>query len=434
MIRSFVQGKFDQVFFRESHSYPRRTLAELVWLASERCILAHLEGVPAERQARVRFEDLVRDPEPEMRRVCAFLGVDFHPAMLDPYEAGGRRMTDGVHALSKMLGDVKFHEHKGIDAEVADSWRGELGEDFLGEPTWRTAEALGYPRPSPPNRPGRSPVVPLVAEGEAGPGRPLFLVHPSGGEVFCYLDLARELAADRPVYGLAASPLPAAGASGGSPTVEERARVFVEAILTVQPEGPYAVGGWSLGGILAWEVAQQLTRRGKIVELLALLDGHAPDPGPPRLDSAEILATLAADLVGDSGKPLGFTAESLRALAEPERFGVVFAAAREAGALPAGLAEEQARALLSASEAEVAAVRVYRPEPYAGRVLLARAFRRDGREESLGWSALAESGLEIVRFAATHSGLLAEPAVADLAALLRARLGSPVLTRPSAWP
>jgi thioesterase domain-containing protein len=72
--------------------------------------------------------------------------------------------------------------------------------------------------------------------------------------------------------------------------------------------------------------------------------------------------------------------------------------------------------------AEVAAVRAYRPEPYTGRVLLVRAARRDGRGDSLGWSAFIPSGLEIVHFAATHSGLLAEPAVVDLAGLLRERL------------
>jgi thioesterase domain-containing protein len=421
MIRSFVQGKFDQLFFREPHSYSRRTLAELVWLASERRILEHLAAIPAERQVRVCFEDLVRNPEPEMRRICDFLGLDFHPAMLDPYEAGGRRMTDGVHALSKMLGDVKFHEHQAIDPVVADSWRAGLAEDFLGEATWRTAEALGYARlspPAPPARPVRSPVVLLVADGAAGPGRPLFLVHPSGGEVFCYRDLARELAAARPVYGLAAPPLPA---SGELPTLEERARVFVEALREVQPHGPYALGGWSLGGVIAWEVAQQLRRRGETVDLLALLDSHAPDPGTPQLDRTEILAALAADLVGSSGQPLGITAEALRAHPEEERFGLVFAAAREAGALPEGLGEAQARALLRASEAEVAAVRAYRPEPYTGRVLLVRAARRDGRSDSLGWSAFTPSGLEIVHFAATHSGLLAEPAVVDLARLLRER-------------
>src|SRR6185369_10266291 len=131
-------------FFRPPHSYPRRTLAELIWLASQRHIVAHLAGVAAERQLTLRFEDLVREPEAEMRRVSRFLGLDFDPAMLEPYAAGGRRMTDGVHALSKMLGDVKFHQHKAIDPEVAERWR-ESSEDLaLGDETVALAASFGY--------------------------------------------------------------------------------------------------------------------------------------------------------------------------------------------------------------------------------------------------------------------------------------------------
>jgi amino acid adenylation domain-containing protein len=428
MIRSFVQARLDQVFFRIPHDYPRRTLAELIWLASQRHIRAHLSGVAAARQLTVRFEDLVRAPEAEMRRVCGFLGLDFHPAMLDPYEAGGRRMTDGVHALSKMLGDVKFHEHAAIDPAVAESWKTELAEDFLGEETWRTAETLGYPRPSTaapstplPStlRPGRAPLVPLVPEAEAGPGRPLFLVHPAGGDVHCYRDLARRLGPERPVYGLAS---PLLSAEDGIPNLEQRAAVFVEAMIGAQPEGPYAVGGWSLGGVIAWEIVQQLEQRGKTVELLVLLDSHAPDPESPRADQAEILANLAAGLPASPGHP-AITAEALRRLPEPERLRVVFAAARQAGALPEGLGEEQAGALLRAGEAEVDAMRAYQPQPYAGPVLLVRAARGGGAAD-LGWGALAEAGLETVALDANHSGLLVEPALTELAGVLRARLDS----------
>ena len=66
--------------------------------------------------------------------------------MLDPYADSSRKMTDGIHALSKMVGDVKFHEHSGVDSTVAEKWKSEYKEDFLGDPTWETAAALGYPQ------------------------------------------------------------------------------------------------------------------------------------------------------------------------------------------------------------------------------------------------------------------------------------------------
>ena len=91
-------------------------------------------------------------------RLSDFLGVPFDEGMLDPYTDGSRKMTDGIHALSKMLGDVKFHQHRQVDAGAAESWRSDYPEDFLGAPTWELATELGYPRlgwsPIEPRRPG----------------------------------------------------------------------------------------------------------------------------------------------------------------------------------------------------------------------------------------------------------------------------------------
>ncbi|HEY4591351.1 MAG TPA: condensation domain-containing protein, partial [Thermoanaerobaculia bacterium] len=148
MIRSFEEAKLDQIFFRQDHPFGRRELAELIWLVSQENILAFLAGVPARRRHRVRFEDLLREPEGELRRLCGFLGLGFDPAMMRPYEDKARRMTDGIHAESRMLGDVKFHTYSGVDASVAERWRQDLREDFLGLPTARMANALGYDLPA----------------------------------------------------------------------------------------------------------------------------------------------------------------------------------------------------------------------------------------------------------------------------------------------
>src|SRR6185312_12907032 len=144
MIRSFEEAKLDQIFFRQEHPFGRRELAELIWLVSQENILGFLEGVPPHRRHQVHFEDLLRDPEGELRRLCGFLGLEWDPAMVRPYEDSGRRMTDGIHAESRMLGDVKFHTHSGIDASTAERWREAYREDFLGVPTAEMAKALGY--------------------------------------------------------------------------------------------------------------------------------------------------------------------------------------------------------------------------------------------------------------------------------------------------
>jgi len=146
MIRSFEEARLDQIFFKFEHSFSRRQLAELVWTISQQNILQFLADIPAHRQFRLIFEELVRDPKQCVERMCEFLNIRFHAEMLDPYRDRKKLMTDGIHGHSRMLGDVKFHNHDRIDSAVADSWKKQYKEDFLGEPTWKLAELLGYGR------------------------------------------------------------------------------------------------------------------------------------------------------------------------------------------------------------------------------------------------------------------------------------------------
>jgi acyl carrier protein len=151
-IRSFEEAKLDLTLhpfmpkLKESNepSFTRRELAELLWLISNQNILDFLKDVPQHRQYRLQFEDLVTHPETTLKNLCQFLGLDFHPAMLQPYGDSKQRMTEGLHSASRMLGDLKFYEHKGITAEVANKWRNHYTVDFLGDVTWQVAESLGY--------------------------------------------------------------------------------------------------------------------------------------------------------------------------------------------------------------------------------------------------------------------------------------------------
>jgi thioesterase domain-containing protein len=320
-------------------------------------------------------------------------------------------MTDGANALSKMVGDVKFHEHRKVDPEAAEGWRREAGEDTLGEPTWRLAESLGYPRPESSvatsatsatsagaSRPAFSPLVPLRTQGK---GRPLFCVHPVGGNVLCYAELARRL--DRPVYGLQSLGL---GGMEPQESVEEMAATYAAAVAAVQPEGPLALAGWSIGGVIAWEMARQLRREGREgrqVEVVALLDSLAPGslagmPEPQEMDEADLKGAVAADL------------------------GAIAGGEGEIGIdLKIDLETGQARRLLRVYQANAAAVRRYRPSPLSpgiGRVALLRAGARPGGIEpdpSLGWAGLAP-GLLVRQLASDHYSLLRPPAVDALAA------------------
>jgi amino acid adenylation domain-containing protein len=123
---------------------PRR-LAELVWQVSNANILQFLNTIPAQRRISVRFEELVSSPQEVMERVASFLGLPFDAEMVQPHKESHSRMTDPVTPGGVMLGDIKFHQHKGIDPSAAVRWR-ERGIPELRAPTWDLAEQLGYPR------------------------------------------------------------------------------------------------------------------------------------------------------------------------------------------------------------------------------------------------------------------------------------------------
>jgi amino acid adenylation domain-containing protein len=177
-IDSYVEARMDRVY---DFPFPAEDQAELAWLLSHGNILELLSEVPPERAHRLRFEDLVKAPRATMEAVCGFLGLPFAPAMLDPYQGG--RMTDGLHSESRMMGDPKFHRHRGIEAGVADRWRGAGGE--LRAETEELAARLGYPRPAArPARPAARPARPAAeAPVPLGPRPRAAAQRETGGEM-----------------------------------------------------------------------------------------------------------------------------------------------------------------------------------------------------------------------------------------------------------
>ncbi|MGG4268306.1 thioesterase domain-containing protein, partial [Peribacillus simplex] len=104
--------------------------------------------------------------------------------------------------------------------------------------------------------------------------RPFFCVHPFMGNVFCYIQLARLLKDHCSFYGLQNPLVEKEGMSGL--TLSEVVQLYIEEMKRVQPEGPYRLGGWSLGGAIAYEIATRLRNQGEEVEVLVLMDTKVP--------------------------------------------------------------------------------------------------------------------------------------------------------------
>jgi amino acid adenylation domain-containing protein len=147
MTRSFEGYHMDQVLFLEQHPFTRRQLGELVWTISQQNTLEFLRNVPEHRQYRMRFEDMVNRPREIMEEMCVTLGLEYYPTLVEPYRDIDKKMTDGIYKDSTPMGDTKLLERRTIDPKVADSWRGVLTDDFLGDVTWDLAVSLGYDPP-----------------------------------------------------------------------------------------------------------------------------------------------------------------------------------------------------------------------------------------------------------------------------------------------
>ena len=401
MVDSFEKVSLDQVFFREPHDFGTAQLAELIWQASHANILDFLEGVPAERRLRLRFEDLVREPRESMLRICALAGLELEEEMLHPYRNVERKMTDGLHAVSIMRGDPKFHRHAGIDPGAAEGWRQAGREDRLGAATWRVAEALGYPRPADPPPPSEgTAAVPIQPAGS----RPPFFFASGVQNHF-----GPRLGPDQPVYRLQIQNL---GADEPFVRAEEMAAWCIEGVKAIQPEGPYYLGGHCFGGVVAFEMAQQLRARGEEVALLALCESFA--------------AATRGQLVGSRGsrirKRLSYH------LGQARRIGVLGELRHLGRGVRRLLREWFWRTTEQYRDPRAANYRAqhrYAPRCYPGGAVLFQCTERGQWRRGLpedGWGPLLAEGLEVHRIPGSHTGMYREPHVGVLVEKLGACL------------
>jgi amino acid adenylation domain-containing protein len=264
----------------------------------------------------------------------------------------------------------------------------------------------------------------LLVELRPGSGGPAtFWVHPAGGLALAYQDLARHLGTGGPFFGFRARGLEEG--QSADECVEDMAAAYVAALRQAQPEGPYVLGGWSMGGLVAYEMARQLVEQGQEVRRLFLLDTSLPGSGGEK-HGADTESRLMALMAREHG--LDVSAEELEQLPPPQRLSRLLERAQGQGLVPAGLPPEQLEPmvsrLLAVFTASLRAARDYRPKPYAGNVVLVRAGDAGADAASKldwGWERLAGS-VEVEWVPGTHHSLVREPHVRTLAQRLRPRL------------
>ena len=264
----------------------------------------------------------------------------------------------------------------------------------------------------------------------------LFCVHPIGGDVLCYAHLARHLAGERAVHGLQ---VPDRDGEAPWATIEEMARHYVGCLRETQPAGPYALAGWSMGGVVAFEMARQLESAGAEVELLALIDATAPrgDAHRDDLGGGARVARFAGDLAHLLALDLAATSIDLTLLTIPEALAALPAEAERLGA-PLGLDAAELARRFAIYEANDHLLERYTGGACAVPLTLFKAVGSIAADTvsapaasgtpaaapDLGWSALATGPIEVLEVSGDHYSLLEEPQVHLVAAHLRQRLVS----------
>ncbi len=399
----------------ELRAYLRERLPEHMLAA----VFVELEEIPLTTHGKVDKKSL---PEPGRWR----------PDFEKRYEAA----RNGVEAmLSELWTDVLGVEHIGIHDDFfdlgGDSIKGVIFINRLQERLGKIVHVVNiFNAPTiasfakyleAQHSDARQSLVSIQPQGLLPP---FFCIHAVGGNVFSYVSLARRLGVTQPFYALQARGL--LGAQEPHTRIEEMATDYIHAIRTVQESGPYMLGGWSMGGLVAFEVACQLQRQGQQVALVALFDSITPYTARFKQENEQ--AMQVANFAFQLGLPaaaLANISEELLSFDEESQLRRLFKLAERSGIFPTGFDLKQLHHLFKVYRSNNEAVLAYRPRACSAPLVLFRAAETMDDEltdTTYGWSHLAEGSLEIEVVRGNHFTMLDEPHVSLVAQKLRVHL------------
>ncbi|MBJ7297986.1 MAG: non-ribosomal peptide synthetase, partial [Dolichospermum sp.] len=274
-----------------------------------------------------------------------------------------------------------------------------------------TIEQLAHLLNSSTNSLLRSALVPIKSNGNQPP---LFCIHPRGGNVLCYQHLAYYLNSEQPFYGLQSVGLNPQNEPHTS--IEQMATYYIQELQTIQPHGPYFLSGWSLGGLVAFEMAQQLSRQGEQIALLALLDSYYFSMTAQAQEPEDDLARLVELLKEDSDLYL----EQMREFSYEEQLIYVIEQAKQKNLLPDDFDLAEAHSFLKVGKLNGQAANNYQPQYYPGSIVLFQASETDASFKST-WNELVEH-IETYVVPGNHENMVEPPHVQTLAQKLQKSL------------
>ncbi len=259
----------------------------------------------------------------------------------------------------------------------------------------------------------------LVNIQSHGMSAPFFCVHAIGGEVISYGELSQELGMEQPFYGLQSPPARFFAKSDIS--IEQLATIYNREIRSVQPNGPYTLGGWSMGGLVAWEMAQQLIKEGQTVGLLALIDTTPPAKyleAEDKADDLPMLARFALNMSGLVGRDPGPLVERFSQASEQDQWKIVEESLVSFGVLAPHTAHAEMTALLDVFTRNFLAMNNYSLHHSRQPVVFFRATETPERFSRL-WNTWASAGIQFHSVPGDHFTMLRRPSVGVIGEILQ---------------
>ena len=259
--------------------------------------------------------------------------------------------------------------------------------------------------PVPMVRAAWSPLV-AICRGNTGK-RPLFCVHGAGGNVLNFKVISDRLGADQPFYGLQAQGVD--GRLAPLETVEAMAAQYVAAIRSVDPQGPYRLAGYSAGGVIAYEMAQQLKKEGKTVELLAMIDTLSPTSAGRKISYLRKLWLMRR---WSFKFAMEWPARRTQGKMDQVNYKIALEQLSRGEPLPPELVDFHLfRNFITAQS-------LYKPAPYDGSIVLFRATEGDMQYldagNALGWESCVRGDIQVTSIVGSHFSMMSEPGVSEL--------------------
>lgn len=245
--------------------------------------------------------------------------------------------------------------------------------------------------------------------------QPLFCIHGSGGNVLNFKGLSQKLGPDRPVYGLQSQGVD--GHLAMLESIEDMARQYVSAIRSVDPHGPYRLLGYSAGGVIAFEMAQQLNQAGAGVSLLAMIDTLTPAAAARQPDFLRKFWLMRH-------WSMKFARERYRNRLTRQPTDDVYPEISDKLLRGEWLPPELVERHLSRNIVRIQ--NQYQPLPYQGDILMFKA--RDATTQyllagdHLGWQAHMEGRIQLVSVTGAHLTVMADPGLTEMSTALIAEL------------